>query len=250
MDISRIGNDSTYTQIASGKKINSAADDASGLAIANKLESQSKGLTAGADNSKAGSNALNVADGALSGINDYLQEIRELSVKAKNGTNSASDLNAIQKQINGALKGIEDIAGGTEYNTMKLLDGSMADMNIASNPDGTGMKIQMANATLDNLGIAGYDVTKDFDISVIDKAIDKVNEGRSSLGASVNALDYAQQYNNNAALQQTRAQSGIEDADIAKTISEQKKNSVLEQYRMMMQKEKSQQESLVTKMFQ
>lgn len=147
------------------------------------------------------------------------------------------------------MKGIVDIAGGTEYNTMKLLDGSMADMDIASNPDGSGMKIRMANATLENLGIAGYDVTGDFNIDVIDQAIDRVNDSRATLGAGVNALEYAQTYNSNAALMQTRAQSGIEDTDIARAISERKKNDVLEQYRIMMQKEQSQQESLVTKMF-
>lgn len=248
MDISRMNN-RDYTAIASGKKIHSAADDAAGLAIANKLEAQSNGLTVGADNAKSGIHALNIADGALGGINDYLQEIRELSVKAMNGTNSASDLEAIQKQIDGAMKGIVDIAGGTEYNTMKLLDGSMADMDIASNPDGSGMKIRMANATLENLGIAGYDVTGDFNIDVIDQAIDRVNDSRATLGAGVNALEYAQTYNSNAALMQTRAQSGIEDTDIARAISERKKNDVLEQYRIMMQKEQSQQESLVTKMF-
>ncbi len=246
--INGVQSSTDYTALASGKRINSAADDASGLAIANKLESQTNGLKAAADNSESGKNALNVADGALGGINDYLQRIRELSVSASSGIKSADDLKAIQKEIDQNLKGIKDIAGGTEYNTMKLLDGNMANMNIASNPDGTGMKIQMANGTLEALGIDGYDVTKDFDISRIDKAIDQVNDSRSNIGANVNALDYSIQYSQNAALQQTAAQSGIEDTDYAKEISEQKKNEVLDQYKLMMQKEKTEQDSLVTKL--
>ncbi len=239
-----------YGTIASGKRINSAADDASGLAIANKMESQATGLETGAQNAKETENALNIADGALGGINDYLQRIKELSVKASNGLNSASDLSAIQKEIDGALKGIEDLATGTEYNTKKLLDGSMASLDVAANPDGTGMKIQMANSTLETLGIAGYDVTKDFDMNAIDKAIEKVNESRTSIGASVNALGYTQRYNNNASLQQINAKSGLEDLDMAKAISEQRKNEALEQYKIMMQKKEAEQESLITKMFE
>lgn len=237
-----------YGTIASGKRINSAADDASGLTQVNKIEEQTNGLKTSGKNAAQASDALTIADGALGGINDYLQRIKELSVKALNGLNSTSDLSAMQKEIDGALKGIQDIAGGTEYNTMKLLDGSMASMDVASNPDGTGMKIQMANSTLDSLGINGYDVTGDFDISKIDKAIEKVNDSRSSIGASVNALDYSQNYSTNAALQQTSSQSRLEDLDMAKAISEQKKNEVLDEYKLMMQKKQEEQESLVTKM--
>lgn len=246
--ISGIGSQMDYGTIASGKRVNSAADDAAGLAIAEKMESQSKGLTTGAENAEAASNVLNIQDGALGGINDYLQRIKELSVKASNGLNSQSDLGAIQKEIDGALAGIQDIAKGTEYNTMKLLDGSMASMDVASNPDGSGMKIQMANATLENLGIDGYNVTGDFDMSRIDKAMDQVNAARSDAGASINALSYAQTYNTNAALEQTRSQSGIEDLDIAKAISDQKKNEVMEDYKTMMQKKQMEQESIVTKL--
>ena len=77
-----VGSSIDYGQIASGKRINSAADDASGLAIANKMESQVTGLDVGAENAQSGVQALNIADGALGGINDYLQRIYEVSVKA------------------------------------------------------------------------------------------------------------------------------------------------------------------------
>lgn len=250
MSITGIGSTMDYGKMASGKRINSAADDASGLAIANKLASQTKGLTTGASNAQDGIGVINIADGALSGVQEYLQRIKELSVKAMNGLNTASDLQSIQKDINGALAGIQDTAKGTEYNTMKILDGSMATMDIASNPDGTGMKIQMANSTLEALGIDGYDVTGDFDIRKIDEALEKVSASRSDLGASSKALSYAYNSNSNAAIQQTSAQSRIEDLDIPKAISEQKKNEVLEDYKTMMQKKQMEQESLVTQLLQ
>lgn len=101
--ISGVQSSTDYAAIASGKKINSAADGVSELAIATKLETQSQGLEVGADNTKDGQNVLNIADGALGGIQDYLQRIRELSVKAMNGTNSASDLGAIQKEVDSML---------------------------------------------------------------------------------------------------------------------------------------------------
>lgn len=248
--ISAIGTSMDYGKIASGNRINSAVDDASGLAIANKLESESNGLKAGQQNAEAGKSALNIADGALDGVTSYLQRIRELSVKASGGLRSAGDLSAIQKEIDQNLKGIQQISQGTEYNTMKLLDGNMASMDIATNPDGTGMKIQMANSTLEALGIDGYNVTGSFDISKIDKAIDMVNDSRSGIGASTNRLGYASAYNSYTSLQQTSAQSRIQDLDLPKAISEQKKNEVLDDYKNMMLKKNMENESLVTKILQ
>ena len=232
-----------YSQIASGKRINSAADDASGLAISKKLETQSTGLDVGAANAQSGKDALNIADGALGGINDSLQRIYELSVKASNGLNSGSDLSAMQKEVDQLMKGITETASNTEYNTLKLIDGSMADIDLATNPDGTGQSIKMANATLEALGIDGYDLTGDFDINRITSAMDKVNASRSDGGAASNALDYAIDYNQYASQNTTAAQSRIEDLDIPKAISEQKKNEVIDEYQMMMQKQKMEEES-------
>lgn len=250
MNVSGVNSSVDYGKVASGKKVNSAADDASGLEIIKKLESQTKGLDQGSSNAKDGIGVANIADGALSGIQDYLQRIKELSVKALNGLNSPSDLRAIQKEIDGSLKGIQDIAKGTEFNTKKLLDGSMADMDIATNPDGSGMKIKMADATLSSLGIDGYDVTGKFDMSKIDKALDMVSQSRSEYGAATNRLQYAYNSNTNASLQHTSSQSRIESLDMPKAISELKKNELLEDYKTMMQKKREEQESLVTKLLQ
>lgn len=233
---------SSYGQIASGRRINSAADDPAGLVIDEKLKSQETGLDAGAQNAKQGIDVLNIADGALGQITDSLQRIYELSVKASSGLNTGEELGAIQSEIGGILEDIEGIAKGTEYNTLKLLDGSMADMNLATNPDGTGQKIQMANATLEALGIDGYDVTGSFDIDRISSAIEKVSSSRSSLGASTNALESAYNSNRNTALNTASAESSLADLDIAKAISEQKKNETLNTYQLMMQRKKQEDE--------
>ena len=155
MRISSMSNpNSIYGKIASGKRIQTAADDAAGLAISNKLKRNENGLDVGASNIMDGIGVANIKDGALGTMQDSLQRIRELSIKASNGLYGDSEKQMIQKEVDQLLEGIQYTATATQFNDMKLLDGSMADMDIVSNPDGTGMKIQMENMSLKALGIA------------------------------------------------------------------------------------------------
>lgn len=240
---------SEESRIASGKRIRTASDDAAGLAIAQQMERESRGLDVGANNTMDGMNLLNVADGALGGISDSLQRIRELSLQARNGLNGANELSGIQSEIDSLLQDIQSTAQGTEFNSLKLLDGSMADLNIASSPEGTDRKIQMENATLKELGIEGFDVTGSFNLDAIDQAIDQVNAARSNLGASYNALESTYNYNANASLQQKEAQSRIEDLDIGKAVSEKKKNDLLGEYQNIMLKKQMEQKAMITGIF-
>ncbi len=240
----------SYSHLSSGKRINSAADDASGLAIAQKMQREETGLSVGAENAKAGIGVLNVADGALDGVTDYLQRIRDLALRSMNGLNSADDKRIYQNEIDQLKEGIQSLAKDTSLNEQKLLDGSMADMNLATNPNGGGMKIQMTNATLEALGIADLDVTsKDFSLDSIDKALDMVATQRSGMGAYTNRLEYTVNYNNRASLEQLSARSRLEDLDFPKAISEKQKKEVLNQYRVLMMRRQMQQKSLVTGMF-
>ncbi|BCN32857.1 flagellin [Anaeromicropila herbilytica] len=232
----------TYEQLSSMKKLNRAADNAAGLVISEALKSQSNGYSAGYNNIQSGKDLLNVADGGLSSIQDNLQRIRELSVKASNGTYSYDDKQAMQDEIDQLKSGIQDAAKGTEYNTKKLLDGSMADMNLAMNPDGTGMKIQLDNSTLESLGIKDFSVMGKFDISDIDEAIKKVSTSRSKIGATTSRLEYASNNNTNTSLNLTGAVSNIEDLDVGKSVSDMQKEKVLEEYRMFAQSAKMKQE--------
>lgn len=240
----------SYSHISSGKRINTASDDAAGLAIGKKLQAQETGLNVGAQNAKEGMGALNVADSALGGVMDYLQRIRDLALRSMNGLSSASDKQYYQGEIDQLKEGIQSLSKTTSLNEQKLLDGSMADMHIATNPDGSGMRIGMANSTLEALGIADFDVTKDFSLDTIDDAINKVSSQRGNLGASTNRLEYAYNYNTGASLQQLSARSRIEDLDMPQAISDKKKEELLSEYRTLMLKKQMNQDSMVLKLFQ
>ena len=250
MRISSMSNpNSIYGKIASGKRIQTAADNAAGLAISNKLKRNENGLDVGASNIMDGIGVANIKDGALGTMQDSLQRIRELSIKASNGLYGDSEKQMIQKEVDQLLEGIQYTATATQFNDMKLLDGSMADMDIVSNPDGTGMKIQMENMSLKALVIDGYNITGEFDISVIDAAMDKISSARSSTGASTNAMEHAYNYNTGASYNLLSARSRIEDLDIPKAVSDMKKNKLLQDYHMGMLRKKMQNDSLITRMF-
>jgi len=234
MNISSVGNN-IYGQIASGNRLTSASVSPADLAISEKMSSQAGGLTQGAANIQDGISALNISDGALSGINDSLQRIHELSLKASNGLLSQEDKGAIQSEISGLLQGIDDIANNTEFNTKKLLNNEDS-IGIASNPDGSGQEIQNVNSTVKALGLDGFDVTGNFDINKVTDAISKVSSQRSSIGASTNALESAYRQNQNTIENVMNSQSKIADLDMPKAISDMKKKELLDTFQVMMQK--------------
>lgn len=240
----------SYRQAASGKRINSAADDAAGLAISEKLLTQSNGYDVGKRNAATSQDMTKVAEGALSSITDSLQRIRELSIQASNtAVYGDSERSMMQDEIDQLKQSISDVASQTQFNTKNLLDGTMGESNVASNPDGSGMTINMPNATLEALGIADYDVTGDFSISDIDKALETVNSARGDLGVTSNRLDYTMNYNSYASYNTTASRSRIVDLDYGTAISDMKKNEVLEQYRIMMQKKQEDENGRVVQLF-
>ena len=233
-----------YSQIASGKRLLSAADGASELAITQKENAQIRGYDAGTRNAEDGLSALKVADGAVGGIADSLQRMRELALQASNtAVVSDDERQMMQQEIDQLKQGIAEIAGNTEFNTKKLLDGTNQDMYIASGANGEGHVIATGNATLQALGIADFDLTGDFDIQTIDDAHAQVSKTRSSIGAQSNALDATMAYNRTASYNLTNAVSRMEDTDIAKAATELQKKRTLETARFMMQnKQREQQE--------
>lgn len=251
MRITEIDSNKTRMEhLASGLQITRASDNPARLAIANKLEIQERGYDAAQSNTETSNDLLQTADGALENIQDSLQRIRELGVQASNSAiYSSSDREAMQEEVDQLKQSIQDSAKGTQFNTIKLLDGSMADMNVASNPSGKGISIKMVNSTLESMGIADFNLTKNFDLSTIDAAIDKVAESRGSIGASSNGMTYVMSYNSSAALNNSSAKSKIEDLDYGKTVTDTKKEQVMEQYRIFTQKNQLNQESLLQTMF-
>lgn len=120
----------SFQKLASGKRINSAADDAAGLAIAQKLLKQTNGLSAGVYNARTSQNMMNVAEGALGSVTDMLQRVNELSIQAANGTNSTSDRGAIQAEIDQLTQEIDRVSATTKFNESYLLKGSSGKNSI------------------------------------------------------------------------------------------------------------------------
>lgn len=240
MSINAIGNHNThnlYARLSSGKKVNTAADNASALAIIQKLLKEEKGLNVGSQNASDGIGLLNVADGAMSGISDSLQRMNELGVYAQNGLLSDSDREMIQREVDQLKQDIQSFSKNTSLNEQTLLDGSMADIHLATNPSGGGMSIRMVDTTLESLGIADFDVTKDFDLNSIKGAMDKVSSARSSMGASVNSLQHVRNYNNLASQNMTASRSRMQDTDVAEAVSKLKNNNIMEHFRFLMSKQ-------------
>ena len=232
MSISGIQAQRTYTSLASGYRINSAADDAAGLSISTKLTTQENGYNVGSKNAQDGISLINVAEGALSGMQDSLQRIHELAVKSLNGLYSDSDRSAIQAEIDQLKQSIQATAKGTSFNTLKPLDGSMADIDLATNPEGSGLEIQLENTTLESLGIADFDVTGDFNLDDIKNAMEKISKARSSLGAQSNALEHTIRNNDYTSYNTTAANSRIADTDYAEEMIKKNREEILQKYRI------------------
>lgn len=244
MAISSVNNNNyNYGAFASGKKINRAADGAAESAIIEKMKSEVGGVNQGSKNIQSGIELSNVTDGALGSISDSLNRMKELSIQASNGTMSKSDKQSIQKEIDQLKEGISQIASTTQYNEKNVLDGTSGPVNLVTNGSGSSVSTSGANATLEALGIKDYDVTKDdFDMSVLDDALDMVNSQRSAAGATTNRLESAYNFNQVASYNMTGSQSKLEDLDYAKAISDMKKKETLDTYQMMMQKKQMEDE--------
>ena len=153
-------------KLSSGYRINRAGDDAAGLSISEKMRGQIRGLNQASTNAQDGISLIQTAEGAMNEIHSVVQRMRELTVQAANDTNVAEDRDAIQAEIKQLYGEIDRIARSTEFNTMKLLDGSFADADSASEAevaaaelqnDGNGLTLQVGA----NFGSGDGDPTSD-----------------------------------------------------------------------------------------
>lgn len=226
-----------YRRLSSGKRIQTAADGAAELAISRKLGVASDSYNVGADNIRNGQNLINVADGAMSGVADSLQRMRELALRASNGLMSASDKESIQMEIDQLKQHISSTASNTTFNTKHVLSGTELEYNIAMGGDAS-KGISGADATLKSLGIADFDVTGDFDLNSIDKALESISAQRSRSGAQYNSLEHAYNYNKSASYNLTASLSRISDLDYAKATTDKKTKEALLKYSIFAQKKK------------
>ncbi|EOZ9377549.1 flagellin [Enterobacter hormaechei] len=156
---------SSIERLSSGLRINSAKDDAAGQAIANRFTSNIKGLTQAARNANDGISVAQTTEGALSEINNNLQRVRELTVQASTGTNSASDLSSIQDEIKSRLSEIDRVSNQTQFNGVNVLakDGKM-NIQVGAN-DGQTITIDLKKIDSATLGLTGFDVSSKATIS-------------------------------------------------------------------------------------
>ena len=132
MGVSSKATDKSMEKLSSGYRINRAADDAAGLSISEKMRSQIRGLTQASTNAENGVSMIQTAEGALNEAHSILQRMRELAVQAANDTNAASDREALQSEIDQLTSEINRIGNTTEFNGMKLLNGTKVKVNAGS----------------------------------------------------------------------------------------------------------------------
>lgn len=221
----------TLEQLSSGLRINRAADDAAGLAIAEAFRSQVLGTGVAQRNAQDGVSLVQTAEGALSETTNILQRMRELAVQAANGTQSDNNRLAIQSEINQLIEQINSIATDTEYNGIQVLNTTSVIQIQAGIYSGQTLALSMASVTALALGVSGLSVVSAVlaasAISVIDAALGTVNTLRARLGAYQNRLEFTI---NTLAIQQENAsasESAIRDADIAQVTIRFTRNQIL-----------------------
>lgn len=224
-------------QLASGSRINKAADDAAGLAISENLKSQIRSLSQAGRNANDGISMVQTAEGGLTEISNILTRMRELGIQSASDTIGDSERGFLDREIQQLKSESERITQVTRFGTTKLLDGSgdMYDFQVGINNDQEADRISYnageTNATNSSLGIDGFDFSSKSGaqeaLAQIDEAQLKVNGFRANLGALQNRL---QSTVDNLGVQHeniSSANSRIRDTDIALATAESSRNSVL-----------------------
>ena len=221
-------------KLSSGLRINRAADDAAGLAISEKMRGQIRGLEQAVRNAQDGISLIQTAEGALNETHSILQRVRELAVQAANDTETDDDRAELNREVQALLAEINRIANNTEFNTMKLLNGSFSGklIQIGANA-GQTLSITVDNMTASALGIGAVTVSTQTGanaaITKIDDAIKAVSTQRSKLGAIQNRLEHTINNLSVAAENLTAAESRIRDADMAQEMMGFVRNQILQQ---------------------
>ncbi|MBV2168992.1 MAG: flagellin FliC [Bdellovibrio sp.] len=227
----------SMSQLASGSRINKAADDAAGLAISENLKSQIRSLGQAGRNANDGISMVQTAEGGLSEISNILTRMRELGVQASSDTVGEAERGFLDKEVQQLKAEAQRITQTTRFGTTKLLDGSgdKFDFQVGINNDAESDRISFnageTDATIDSLGIASFDFSSKEGaqdaLEQVDKAQSQVNGYRASLGALQNRL---QSTVDNLGVQHeniSAANSRIRDTDVAAASAEATRNQVL-----------------------
>ena len=229
-------------RLSTGKRINSAKDDAAGLAIASSMTAQIKGMNQGIRNANDGISLAQTAEGALEEVSNMLQRMRELTVQSQNGTYSTTDKANIKAEQDALSTQITSVLANTEFNGIKLFNGSTA-ASPGAGVDGA-VSIQAGANTNDTISVKLVRLTDNAAITDVagaaavnagatlakyDTALAKVAESRAGLGASQNRLESAVANLTGNATNLSDARSRIEDADFSTETTALAKAQILNQ---------------------
>jgi len=235
-------------RLSSGLRVNSAKDDAAGLAIAERMNAQSRGMTAAMRNANDGISMSQVAEGALGKATDLLQRMRELAVQAANGTNTDADRTSLDQEFGELAKEIQRVVSGTTFNGKKIVgaDAGLTTFQIGANTtageDTIDVTFTDMTADASITGVAGTDTTGsgratigdstvDFKavIDGIDGALNKINSERAVLGATQSRFEAIISNLQIGVENQSAARSRIMDADFAAETANLSRAQVLQQ---------------------
>ena len=230
-------------RLSSGLRVNSAKDDAAGLAIAERMNTQVRGMNVAARNANDGISLAQTAEGALGKVGDALQRMRELAVQARNATNSDSDKDSLNKEFIQLQGEINRVLGGTSFNGKKILGAdattltfqigantsvddtiAVSTSNMVSNTD-----ISAITATTASIGTGTTTGSIKTVIDNIDTALDTVNNTRATFGATQSRFDAIIANLQQAVENQAAARSRIMDADYAAETSNLSRAQILQQ---------------------
>ncbi|PTA50780.1 flagellin FliC [Shewanella morhuae] len=235
LNTSASGLATSMERLSSGLRINSAKDDAAGLAISNRLNSQVRGLDVGMRNANDAISIAQISEGAMQEQTNMLQRMRDLTVQAENGANSTDDIGSIQKEITALSEEITAIGTNTAFGTTKLLNGDFAGGKTfqVGHTSAENIQISVAKSDSTTLSVSGLTLTSSAarasSLTKIDAAIKQIDSQRAELGAKQNRLAYNISNSANTQANVADARSRIVDVDFAKETSTMTKNQVLQQ---------------------
>ena len=222
-------------RLSSGLRINSAKDDAAGLAISERMSTQIRGMNVAMRNANDGVSLAQTAEGSLDSVSDALQRIRELAVQSANATNSASDRAALDAEAQQLVFEIDRIAAQTNFNGVALLDGTFTaqDFQVGANAGETITVAAIADATVATL-FTSVDLATDaasatLAITAMDTALDTINTARAGLGALQSRFESVVSNLAINAENASAARGRILDADFAAETASLTKNQILQQ---------------------
>ena len=243
--ISSRGMETSMERLSSGKRINSAADDAAGVAISSRLSSEIRGTNQSIRNALDGQALIDTAEGAHKEVENILQRMRELAIQAANGTNNTDDITNLEAEFTALSTEITRVGGATSFAGQALTgtDATAFSFQVGS-ATGTDNQISVTINSIKSAAIGTASgtqlstiVTNGLDnltetnaaIVVIDDAIKEVNTQRSELGAVSNRLNHTVNNLTNISSNLSSAQGRIQDADFALETTELAKNQILQQ---------------------